>query len=41
VPCSLQRINGTTPEAGIEQKFHEVDSRVSGSIRSWPTSRWA
>ncbi len=44
VPCGLQRINGTAPDAGIEQKFHEADSRGSGSkgsILSWPTSRWA
>jgi len=39
VSRSIQRINGSTPDTGIEQKFHEADSRGSGSIRSWPTSR--
>ena len=34
VPCGIQRINGATPDAGIEQKFHEADSRGRGSIRS-------
>jgi hypothetical protein len=34
VSCGSQRINGTTPDAGIEQKFHEADSRGRGSIRS-------
>ena len=34
VPCGFQRINGTTPDAGIKQKFHEAGSRDRGSIRS-------
>lgn len=34
VPCGLQWTDGATPNAAIEQKFHEADSRGSGSIRS-------
>lgn len=34
VPRGFQRMNGTTPDTGIEQKFHEADSSGSGSIRS-------
>ena len=41
VACRLQRSHGDTRNAGIEQQFHEADSRDRGSIRSWPTSRWA
>lgn len=30
----LERFNGTTPDARIQQDFHEGDSTGSGSIRS-------
>jgi hypothetical protein len=34
VPCGFQRIDRTTPDAGIKQEFHEAGSRGRGSIRS-------
>ncbi len=37
----LKRGLRATPFTGIKQKFHEADSSGKGSMRSWPTSRWA
>ena len=34
VSCGFQQIDGTTPDAGIKQNFHEADSRGRGSTRS-------
>lgn len=34
VPRGLEWSNDATRNAGIEQQFHEADSRGSGSIRS-------